>query len=139
MLTDETKARVVEKWKYFRECSSKKRKKLLSHSFDFYVEYDWGREDAFRFELDGKEAALVGLGYAGPRSDDFVRIVTNLKEKDLQEVGYLYEPGEENILFSRRKENIYIELPHMEDGFFLRYAYFVQKILEGYNRPASER
>ena len=139
MLTDETKARVVEKWKYFRECSSKKRKKLLDHSFDFYVEYDWGREDAFRFELDGKEAALVGLGYAGPRSDDFVRIVTNLKGKDLQEVGYLYEPGEANILFSRRKENIYIELPHMEDGFFLRYAYFVQKILEGYNRPASER
>lgn len=139
MLTDETKARVVEKWKYFRECSSKKRKKLLDHSFDFYVEYDYGREDAFRFELDGKEAALIGLGYAGPRSDDFVRIVTNLKEKDLQEVGYLYEPGEANILFSRRKENIYIELPHMEDGFFLRYAYFVQKILEGYNRPASER
>ena len=139
MLTDETKARVVEKWKYFRECSSKKRKKLLDHSFDFYVEYDCGREDAFRFELDGKEAALIGLGYAGPRSDDFVRIVTNLKEKDLQEVGYLYEPGEANILFSRRKENIYIELPHMEDGFFLRYAYFVQKILEGYNRPASER
>ena len=135
MLTDETKARVVEKWKYFRECSSKKRKKLLDHSFDFYVEYDYGREDAFRFELDGNEAALIGLGYAGPRSDDFVRIVTNLKEKDLQEVGYLYEPGEANILFSRRKENIYIELPHMEDGFFLRYAYFVQKILEGYNRP----
>ena len=139
MLTDETKARVVEKWKYFRECSSKKRKKLLDHSFDFYVEYDYGREDAFRFELDGKEAALIGLGYAGPRSDDFVRIVTNLKEKDLQEVGYLYEPGEANILFSRRKENIYIEMPHMENGFFLRYAYFVQKILEGYNRPASER
>jgi hypothetical protein len=50
-------------------------------------------------------------------------------------VGYLYEPGEANILFSRRKENIYIEMPHMNDGFFLRYAYFVEKILEGYNRP----
>ena len=131
MLTDETKARVVEKWKYFRECSSKKRKKLLDHSFDFYVEYDYGREDAFRFELDGKEAALIGLGYAGPRSDDFVRIVTSPKEKDLQEVGYLYEPGEANMLFSRRGENIYIELPYMEDGFFLKYNYFVEKILEG--------
>ncbi len=131
MLTDETKARVVEKWKYFRECSSKKRKKLLSHSFDFYVEYDCGVEDAFRFELDGEEAALIGLGYAGPRKDDFVRIVTRLKEKDLQEVGYLYEPGEANMLFSRRGENIYIELPYMEDGFFLKYNYFVEKILEG--------
>ena len=131
MLTDETKARVVEKWKYFRECSSKKRKKLLNHSFDFYVEYDCGVEDAFRFELDGEEAALIGLGYAGPRKDDFVRIVTRLKEKDLQEVGYLYEPGEANMLFSRRGENIYIELPYMEDGFFLKYNYFVEKILEG--------
>ena len=130
MLTDEKKAGIVEKWKYFRESNSRKRKKLLNHSFAFYVEYDCGREDAFRFELDGEED-LVGLGYAGPRKDDFVRIVTGLKEKDLQEVGYLYEPGEANILFSRRKNNIYIELPHLSNGFFLRYDYFVEKILEG--------
>jgi hypothetical protein len=64
----------------------------------------------------------------------FVRIVTNLKEKDLQEVGYLYKPGEANMLFSRRNENIYVELPHMEDGLFLRYDYSVEKILEGYHR-----
>lgn len=139
MLTDDKKAQIAEKWKYFRECNSRKRKKLLDHSFAFCVEYEYGVEDAFRFELDGKEAALVGLGYAGPRKDDFVRIVTSLKEKDLQEVGWLYEPGEANILFSRRKENIYIELPHMEEGFFLRYDYFVEKILEGYNRPSSDQ
>ncbi len=131
MLTVEKKARIVEKWKYFRECKGRKRRKLLNHTFAFYVEYDGGMEDAFRFELDGKEADVIGLGYAGPRKDDFVRIVTNLKERDLQEVGYLYEPGEANLLFSRRKENIYIELPHMEDGFFLRYDYFVEKIMEG--------
>jgi hypothetical protein len=138
MLTEEKKARIVEKWAYYRECSSKKRKKLRDHSFAFYVEYeyDWGVEDAFRFEVD-EETHVIGLGYAGPRSDDFVRIVTNLKEKDTQEVGYLYEPGEANLLFSRRKENIYIELPHMDDGFFLSYAFFVEKILEGYHRPIS--
>ena len=131
MLTDEKKARVAEKWNYFRKFNSRKRKKLLDHSFAFYVEYDSGMEDAFRSELDGEEADLIGLGFAGPRKDDFVRIVTNLKEKDLQEVGYLYEPGEANLLFSRRKEHIYIELPHMDDGFFLRYDYFVEKIMEG--------
>ena len=137
MLTDEKKAEIAAKWAYFRECSSKKRKKLLNHTFAFYVEYDCGTEDAFRFELDGEEAALVGLGYAGPRSADFVWIVTHLKEKDLQEAGYLYEPGEAAILLSRRKDYVYIELPHNEEGFFLRYAYFVEKILEGYNRPVS--
>ena len=138
MLTEEKKARIAEKWAYYRECSSKKRKKLRDHSFAFYVEYeyDWGVEDAFRFEVD-EETHVIGLGYAGPRSVDFVRIVTNLKEKDTQEVGYLYEPGEANLLFSRRKENIYIELPHMDDGFFLSYAFFVEKILEGYHRPIS--
>ena len=138
MLTEEKKARIAEKWAYYRDCSSKKRKKLRDHSFAFYVEYeyDWGVEDAFRFEVD-EETHVIGLGYAGPRSDDFVRIVTNLKEKDTQEVGYLYEPGEANLLFSRRKENIYIELPHMDDGFFLSYAFFVEKILEGYHRPIS--
>ena len=135
MLNEDNKAAVVEKWNYFRESSSKKRKRLLDHEFAFYVEYDCGVEDAFRFELDGKEVDLIGLGYAGPRKDEFVQIVTNLKERDLQEVGYLYEPGEANLLFSRRKEHIYIKLPHMKDGFFLRYDYFVEKILEEYNRP----
>ena len=135
MLTEEKKAGVAEKWKYFRECGSKKRRKLLDHSFAFHIDYDCGTEDAFRFDLDGEEVDLISLGYAGPRKEDFVGIVTGLKEKDLQEVGYLYEPGEAQLLFSRRKENIYIELPHMEDGFFLRYDYFVEKILEGYNRP----
>lgn len=134
MLNEEKRAGIVKKWKQYRESSSKKRKKLRDHTFAFYVDYDCGVEDAFRFELDGEEADVIGLGYAGPRKDDFVRIVTNLKEKDLQEVGYLYEPGEANMLFSRRNENIYIELPHMEDGFFLRYDYFVEKILEGYHR-----
>ena len=128
MLTDEKRAEIAKKWEYYRECSRKKRKKLRDHSFAFYVEYDGGVEDAFRFELDGEEVALVGLGYAGPRSDEFVRIVTNLKEKDLQEVGYLYEPGEANILFSRRGDNIYIEMPHGGEGFFLRYDYFVEQV-----------
>ena len=58
MLNEDNKAAVVEKWNYFRECSSKKRKRLLDHQFAFYVEYDCGVEDAFRFELDGKEVLI---------------------------------------------------------------------------------
>ncbi|MBR2835620.1 MAG: hypothetical protein IKE43_07940 [Coriobacteriales bacterium] len=108
MLTEEKKAEIAEQWKRFRESDSKKRERMLNHKFAFIVKYDCGVEDAFCFELDGEEADVIGLGYAGPRLDDFVRIVTNLKEKDLKEVGYLYEPGEANLLFSRRKENIYI-------------------------------
>ncbi len=138
MLTEEKKARIAEKWKSYRESSSRKRKKLRDHTFAFFVEYDSGVEDAFRFRLDDSET-VVGLGYAGPRAHDFVSIVTGLKEKDLKRVGYLYEPGESDLLFSRRKDNIYIELPHMEDGFFLRYSYFVEKIMEGYNRPAPAK
>lgn len=139
MMTEKKRAEIAEKWAAFREFSRKKRKKLLDHTFEFYIEYDCGVEDAFRFELDGEEVSLVGLGYAGPRSDDFARIVTGMKEKDFQEVGYLYEPGEANILLSRRYETIYIELPYMEEGFFLRYPYFVEKILEGCKRPASNK
>jgi hypothetical protein len=130
MMTDGKKAEIAEKWKCFREYGRKKRKKLLDHTFAFSVEYDGRVEDAFRFEMDG-ESHVVGLGYAGPRKDDFVKIVTSLKEKDLQEIGYLYEPGEADILISRRNEHIYIELPYFKDGFFMRYSYFVEKILEG--------
>ena len=127
----QTRERINEKWKCFRECSTKKRRKLRDHEFTFFVEYDGSMEDAFVFMLDGVEVDKIGLGYAGPRSDDFVRIVTTMKERDFQEVSYLYEPGEACLYFSRRNESIYIELPHMEDGFFLRYDYFVERILEG--------
>lgn len=134
MLTEEKRNRISEKWKQFRESGSGKRKKMLEHTFAFYVKYNMGEEDAFHFHLDGVEV-VVGLGYAGPRMDGFVRIVTSMKERDLLEVGYLYEPGASDLLFSRRKENIYIELPYMEDGFFLRYSYFIERIMEGYRRP----
>lgn len=133
-MTELKRAEIAGKWKYYRECSSKKRKKLRDHTFAFYVDYDCGVEDAFRFELDGEEVSLIGLGYAGPRKDEFAKIVTSLKEKDLEEVSYLYEPGEADLLFSRREGNIYVELPYMEDGFFLNYDYFVEKIMEGVAR-----
>ena len=44
--------------------------------------------DIYQGLIAGRDKlALVGLGYAGPRSADFVWIVTHLKEKDLQEAG----------------------------------------------------
>ena len=54
----------------------------------------------------------------------------NLKEKDFEAFVFLDEPGEHIVLLSRRQEKIYVELPGMEDGFFLRYDMFVEKILE---------
>ena len=45
MLTDEKKARIAGKWQYFKECSSRRRKKLLDHTFAFYIDYDYGVED----------------------------------------------------------------------------------------------
>lgn len=54
MVSDEKRAMIAEKWAYFRECSRNKRKKLLDHTFAFYVEYKWGREDAFRLNWTEK-------------------------------------------------------------------------------------
>ena len=45
MITEEKKAKIIEKWNDFRECNSRKRKKLLNRSFAFCVEYDCGVDD----------------------------------------------------------------------------------------------
>ena len=73
------------------------------------------------------------ISYIGPDVRAFVECVTALKEKDFEEFVFLDEPGEHHVLLSRRQEKIYIELPGMEDGFFLRYDVFVEKILEVQN------
>ena len=60
----------------------------------------------------------------------FVNDVSRLKEKDLLEFVFMDEPGEHPVLVSRRMDNVYIELPGMEDGVFLKYAGFVEQITE---------
>lgn len=127
---NEKQARAADKWAYYRECTPKKRKKLSDHEFAFRIDDTGAGWEYVHFELDGKTVSSFRISYIGPDVRSFVECTKNLKEKDFEAFVFLDEPGEHIVLLSRRQEKIYVELPGMEDGFFLRYDMFVEKILE---------
>lgn len=126
----EKKTRAAERWKHFRESSNKTRKKLLDHSFALCIDDIGAGWEYVHFELDGKTVSSFRISYIGPDLHAFLSVVRNLKEKDFAEVVFMDEPGEHPVLLSRRMDNIYIKLPGMEDGFFMKYAGFVAQITE---------
>ena len=132
-MNEDIRARTVEKWKIFREGDSRKRKKLTGHAFSFCIDDIGSGWEYIHFELDGKAVCSCRVSYIGPDVHAFVRTVTELKEKDFLEFAFLDEPGEYDFVFSRRGDAVYIELPRMEDGFFLKYDYFVERVMEGFH------
>lgn len=132
-LTD-SRARVAEKWKDFREGSAKRRKRMLGHTFAFCIDDIGSGWEYVHFEVDGKNVCSCRVSYIGPDVHAFVRTVTSLKDRDLVEFTFLNEPGGYDFLFSRRDGNIYVELPNRESGLFLRYDYFVEQIMDGFHR-----
>lgn len=129
----DNRARVNEQWRIFREGSSKKRRKLLDHSFAFCIDDIGSGWEYIHFELDGKSTSTYRVSYIGPDVHAFVRTVTELKDRDLLEFAFLDEPGQYDLLFSRRQDNVYIELEGLDGGFFLKYEYFLEKIMEGFH------
>ena len=130
----ERKAAVAEKWQYFRTRKSQRKRNLLNHDFAFRVDDVGAGWEYVHFELDGRIVGSYRVSYIGPGVRDFVETVTRMKEKDYQEVVFCDEPGEYVLQFSRRGDNVYIKLPAMEDGFFLKYDAFVDQVTEEFDR-----
>lgn len=105
-------------------------KKLLDHSFALCIDDIGAGWEYVHFELDGKTVSSFRISYIGPDVQMFVNDVSRLKEKDFLEFVFMDEPGEHPVLVSIRMDNVYIELPGMEDGVFLKYAGFVEQITE---------
>ena len=125
------KALAEKKWRDFASLNSAKKEQSLKHDFVLRIEGTGGYDETIRFIIDDKEVITCGGGYLGPDGDSFVELVTHMKTTDNLEVGWSYEPGECNLLFSRRKDLVYFCKLGEKNGFFLRYSYFVECITEG--------
>ena len=132
--TEERKAAIAERWQYYRTRKSQRKRNLVNHESAFRVDDVGAGWEYVHFELDGKTVGSYRVSYIGPGVRDFVETVTHMKEKDYQEVVFCSEPGEYVLQFSRRGDNIYVWLPSMEDGFFLKYDAFVDQVTEEFNR-----
>ena len=130
-------SKAAEKWQYFRDCKPQKRKKLLKKDFAFRIDDIGAGWEYIHFELGGKTVSSFRVSYIGPGVRSFAEEAASMKEKENKEFVFMDEPGQHTVFLSRRKENIYIELPGMDEGFFLRYAMFVEKIMEEFRKYYS--
>ena len=124
------KTLVSEKWERFMKCSDQEKEKLLDHTFSFCIDDVGSGWEYIHFDLDGENIASCRVSYIGPDLHAFFNSISDLKEDDFEELVFLDEPGEYRFLFSRRNEYIYIEMPDMEEGFFLKYDYFMDRVSE---------
>lgn len=131
------KAESEKIWRDFDSLSSEKKEQFLDHDFAFYIEGSGGYDEKMSLVIDGREEIVCGGGLLGPDSSSFVQLVTHMKESDILETGWTYEPGECDLLFSRRKDLIYFRKKGEKKGFYLRYAYFVECITAGFDRPRN--
>jgi hypothetical protein len=109
----------------------------LKKDFAFCIDDIGAGWEYIRFELGGKTVSSFRASYIGPGVRSFVDEVANMKEKENKEFVFLDEPGQHTVFLSRRRDNIYIELPGMDEGFFIRYNAFADKIMEEYRKYYS--
>ena len=129
------KATAEKIWRDFDSLNSEKKDQFLNHDLAFYIDGSGGYDETICFVIDGREEITCGGGLLGPDSNSFVQLVTHMKAIETLKTGWTYEPGECNLLFSRRNDLIYFRKEGAKKGYYLRYAYFVERINEGFDNP----
>ena len=118
-------------WQAFRNVGQEKQTGLTDHIFSFHIDEVGAGWEYVHFILDD-EGFGFRISYIGPSVTDFVKSMTTLKKKESKEFTWYDEPDEYTWIVSRLNDIVYVEPPISEDGFYLKYEYFKDQILEGY-------
>ena len=122
-------ARVNEKWNELRRCSSEERKQLLNqHTLTFHMDAVGTGWEYIHFELDGQVVASFRVSYIGPGVETFVNELSNMKEEDCRVICFYDEPGEYFLIFARKKDLLYIQLPSRKKAIWQEYAVFLSQV-----------
>ena len=124
-------------WRDFDSLTSEKKEQFLNHDLAFYVEGTGGYDETIRFVIDDREEIICGGGLLGPDSSSMIQLIEHMKAADTLYIGWTYEPGECDLLFSRRKDLIYFRKEGAKKGFYFRYPFFVKCLNEGAKRPKT--
>ena len=124
-------SRAAEKWKELKACADEERKQALNQrALIFHLDDVGAGWEYVHFSLDGRTVDSFRISYIGPDVRSFVSAVSSLKEEDCAEVVFCDEPGEYFLVFARKMDVLYIELPGMKKGVFQEYAVFRDRILQ---------
>ena len=120
-------------WQSFRDVGQEKQTELTAHTFSFHIDDIGAGWEYVHFVLDNEEFGFR-ISYIGPGVSDFVESMTSLQKTESKDFTWYDEPGEYTWIVSRLNDIVYVEPPYGTDGFYLKYDYFKDQILEGYNK-----
>ena len=124
--------KVQRAWQPFREAGKEKQTELTGHTFSFHIDEIGAGWEYVHFILDD-EGFGFRISYIGPSVTDFVKSMTTMKKIESKEFTWYDEPDEYTWFVSRLKDIVYVEPPIAVNGFYLKYDYFRDQILEGFN------
>lgn len=124
-------SRVTGKWNELRQCSREERELLMNqHSLTFHLDDVGAGWEYIHFELDHKPVGTFRVSYIGPDVASFIDELSSMKEEDSKEITFCDEPGEYSLIFARKKDLLYIELPFLKKGIWQEYSAFLRQVTE---------
>ena len=118
-------------WKSFRAAGREKQAELADHTFSFHIDDTGTGWEYVHFVPDNKKYGFR-ISDIGPGVSAFVEAMTSLQKKESKLFTRDDGPGEYTRAVSRLKDVVYVEYPTGNGGFFLKYDYFRDRILAGY-------
>lgn len=129
--TEAQKEKAARLWREYRKKPAEAREKLLHHTLGYSagVMGPIGWQD-ISVSVDGA-SAHYHISDIGDDSDDFLDFVEKLPSEADSWFSWSREPGSYDWFFSRRDELLYVEVPDVPAGIFIRYDDFVKSIRAG--------
>ena len=124
------KEKTARLWRRFHKKPAESREKLLRHTLE-YSAGAMGRNgwQDISISVDGV-SAHYHISDIGDDSDDYLDFVEKLPPEADTWFSWSREPGSYDWYFSRRGELLYVEIPDIPTGIFIRYDDFVRGIHE---------
>ena len=126
--------KIARRWRRFGKLSQQNREMRLAHSFS----WDPNRGGGCGWQdlsvcLDGEYAyyhvSLIGCD-SEDAGEDLIHCVRSLPPHADRYFSWSREPGSYDWFFSRREDFLYMEIPDLSDGVFMRYADVLRALIE---------
>ena len=130
IVKQETQAEKVDRLlRSFLKKSPEKRGQLLRHTLNFRATAMGGNGwQDIDLSVDGASASYH-ISDIGNSADDFLKFVRELAPDAKGYFSWSREPGSYDWYFSRRGELLYVEIPGIRDGIFIRYDDFARQMM----------
>ena len=115
-------------WDVYRHSDRRGKLALLRHRFSMYIAHADSAYEILHITLDDTElkyavnqAAVIGDSHS---IKEFARFLFTIKEGETKTFAWLTSHGKRNWILSRDEAALYVGIPEIREGFFIRYWQF---------------